>query len=284
MLPELPKPIGIALILIFSPLYAIALLQWIVSTIYYREQWACLTFRTNYPPSIKQQFLFFSVWSLWLSIAIFIGWTRKFFGKRNESSSMLENICKVALPHIITVFVTYIYYDISNPANEFVNKEACYTLRKAALSKEITTNEALIKTVLIFEVMDNLTVHYFSAPLMFILLWCGEISYNVVKIWKAFSTLFIIILGVVVGLAQEFGSPIYNGDIWFFVGTSIAINFVVHCMLFGANYICNKRRSKQMEEDSVGVGNEAEGEIREEVNGETSEQAENKKDGCEDEV
>jgi hypothetical protein len=255
----LPKPIGITLILIFSPLYTIALLQWLIDTIYYREQWVCLTYRTNYPPSIKQQFLYFSLWSLWFSIAIFIGWTRKYIGKMKNDSSMLENICKVALPHIITVFVTYIYYDISNPANEFLNKEACYTLEKAILSKDITSNETLINIMLAFGVMSNLSVHYFSAPLMFILLWCGEISYGVGKIWKAYSTLFIVILGVVVGLSQEFGSPIYNGSIWFFVGTSIAINFVVHCILFGANFRCNERRSRQIEVESA--EGEAEGEV-----------------------
>jgi hypothetical protein len=178
------------------------------------------------------------------------------------------------------------YYDISNPANEFVNKEACYTLEKAILSKDITSNETLIKIMLVFGVMNDLTVHYFSAPLMFILLWCGEISYGVGKIWKAYSTVFIVILGVVVGLSQEFGSPIYNGSAWFFVGTSIAINFVVHCMLFGANYRCNESRSKQNEGESA--EGEAEGEVGGEINdinidlGKTSREAENKKDSCDE--
>jgi hypothetical protein len=43
------------------------------------------------------------------------------------------------------------------------------------------------------------------------------------KIWKAYSTAFIIVLGLAVGLAQEFGSSIYEGGVWFYVGMTILI-------------------------------------------------------------
>ena len=201
---------------------------------------------------------------------------------KNDPHPMLENICKIALPHIITVFVSYIYYDVSNPADEFVNKDACYTMEKAILSKDITTNETLINIMLVVGVMNNLTVHYFSAPLMFILLWCGEISYSVGKMWKAYSTLFIVILGVVVGLSQEFGSPIYNGSVWFNVGMSIAINFVFHCILFGANYRCNDLRNKI---EGGSMDGEAEAEVGEETCVPSDKAAEIEMNGCDgDEV
>lgn len=83
--------------------------------------------------------------------------------------------------------------------------------------------------------ISNLTIHYLSAPLFIILLWFGELTYSVGKIWKAYSTAFIIVLGLAVGLAQEFGSPIYEGGVWFNVGMTILINFLMHIVLFGIN-------------------------------------------------
>ena len=132
---------------LYSALYALSIVQWFFDTIYYRQQWECLTYRADYPPSVKQQFLYFSMWSLWFSVAIFIGWIRK--SSEKKFSRAYSAICWVGLPHVIAVFVSYIYYDVTNPPDEFLDKEACYTLYKSIFSKEITTNETIINMMLV---------------------------------------------------------------------------------------------------------------------------------------
>jgi hypothetical protein len=156
----MPKWLRFALILIYVPLYTISLTQWIVNTIYYREQWECFTYRADYQPSIKQQFLYFSMWSLWFSIALLIGWIRTNFSKTVFKTN--EVMIWVALPHIFTVFICYIYYDVTNPSDEFLNSEACYTLRKSAWAKQITSNETVINLMLTLGCKSKEVIPYVS--------------------------------------------------------------------------------------------------------------------------
>lgn len=225
----------IALSIVFTALYTISSFNWLIDTIYYKEQWVC--YLCSGEPkdgsvSIKQQFLYFSMWSLWFSMAVLVGWMIKaVFSCGN--GIVVEKIVWVALPLIITVFISYVYYDFTNAPEGFLNKEACYTLRKSAVSKSITSNETIIDILLGIQVFSDFTIHYFSAPLMMLLLVSGEIKYTA-PLWKPFSTFFMLILGTVVYLGQSFGSTIYCGSALFNSAMSILINFVVHCILVGS--------------------------------------------------
>lgn len=97
------------------------------------------------------------------------------------------------------------------------------------------SDEGLANTILVIGVMSDLTVHYFSAPLMILLLLTGEMKYDV-GLWRPISTLFIFILGLIVALGQTFGSRIYCGDAWFSTVSSIGINFAVHSILVWYNH------------------------------------------------
>lgn len=58
-------------------------------------------------------------------------------------------------------------------------------------------------------------------------------------------------LGMIVALGQTFGSQIYCGDAWFNTGSTIGINFVVHCILVWYNHWTEKRKLKQESNDAV---------------------------------
>lgn len=154
-------------------------------------------------------------WSMWLSIAIIFCWASKALFLKRPSSKLdtwLTNITLVGVPHIWTVMISHIYYIASNPTDGFVNKEACSTLWRAAFAKEITSNQEVTNFYLAVAVNSNVTNHFLYAPLMLILLLSGEIKYDS---WIPYSTIFIIFLGLIVGVSQIFGSRICCGDIWF---------------------------------------------------------------------
>ena len=234
----LSKVTGAILLLIFTPLYVLAFLYWALNTVFYKEQWECINCRKDDDPSIKQQFLYFTVWNMYFSIAIFFSWAaKKLFQYRNDFSyeKIHQHVFNISLPHIITVGITYIYYNATNDTDGYANTDVCYSSGKTILSRQITSNEGLANIILVIGVMSDLTVHYFSAPLMILLLLTDEMKYDV-SLWRPYSTLFVFVLGMIVALGQTFGSRIYCGDAWFNTGSSIGVNFAVHCILVCYNH------------------------------------------------
>ena len=117
---------------VYTPLTLIALITWIVQTIFWREQWECIMCRLDDPPSIKQQFLYFTIWSMWFSITILTCWSLKSLFCKTPSSILLDKCLsratEVGVPHILTVFISYIYYLLVTKCEDLVNSEDCYTL------------------------------------------------------------------------------------------------------------------------------------------------------------
>ena len=59
---------------IFFPLLANAIVLWVVNTTLIEDNWKCITCRADGVPSLAQQFLFYSVWSFWLTSFVFYPW------------------------------------------------------------------------------------------------------------------------------------------------------------------------------------------------------------------
>jgi hypothetical protein len=60
--------------IIYTPLLLINFGQWLVATIYWKEQWECLNCRKDENASIYQQFLYLTIWNMYLTIAVFVPW------------------------------------------------------------------------------------------------------------------------------------------------------------------------------------------------------------------
>jgi hypothetical protein len=137
-----PRILKLALTVLYTPLLSNAIILWIINTTLVEYNWECINCRADEDPSYAQQFLFYSVWSLWLTIGVFIPWA--YFTPRttneNKASSrgyiVSKIIFRVALPHVTTVMLTYLYYIATNPPKEFVNRDLCYYLGKAFLHKD----------------------------------------------------------------------------------------------------------------------------------------------------
>jgi hypothetical protein len=160
---------------------------------------------------------------------VFILWAY-FTPSENKASSrgyiVSKIIFQVALPHVTTVMLTYLYYGATNPAEEFVNRDLCYYLGRAFLHKDVTDNETAVNAYLVFGVLTDFTIHYFSAPLLLYLYVTGQIPYDV---WFPWSTVFVIMLSAIIAPVQILADvPIYCGSIWFAIGGSILINFAFH--------------------------------------------------------
>lgn len=250
-----PK-LKIALTVIFSLLYILSFENWIVTTIYWKQQWICLECRADDPPSIKQQFIYFTVWNMFFCIVIFTCWA--FFMNHSKAQSLMKNVFRVAVPHAVTVTLTYIYYVVSNPTDGFLNTEACHIMYRSFLSKDITTNMSTVTFQLICYNVSDFTLHYFSAPLMLFLLFSKEIEYDVTI---PYSTFFITVLGVIIGILDTTtGSRVYCGNVWFNVGMSILINFLVHVLLVLHHHTrgklcCNKEKDDQADNNEKDIHN-----------------------------
>lgn len=146
-----------------------------------------------------------------------------------------------------------IHYDATHDAKTFVNSDACYTLHKSRLSRDIASNENVANGLLVVFFIANLTIHIFSAPLMAFLVSTSEVKYNV-SLWRPYSTLFTFVLGVIVVLGHELGSMIYCGNICLYAGGSTASSLAFHMILVGFNYFkekCMKNSCGDEEEKQV---------------------------------
>lgn len=152
----------LAVIITYTPLLLNAFVLWIVNTIYWKEQWECITCRADDEPSIVQQFLYFSVWSLWLTMVVFFAWavgsTCTASTERPLANRISEWSFRLALPHVVTVMTTYIYYVALNPPDTFLDQQACHTL-----SRSITDNRGAINAYLVCALLSDVLVHWINA-------------------------------------------------------------------------------------------------------------------------
>jgi len=228
----LPTTVKRIITIIYTPLFLIAQFVWLVDSIYWKEHWKCIQCRADEKPAFKQQFLYFTCWSMWFSLVVFVTWAYFTPPSSSGRSVLAQRVIRVALPHVCTVMVTYIYYAATNPATSFLDADACYTLGRAGFPKNVTDNKAMVNFLLVCANISDNTVHYLSAPLLLMLLFSNELEYDLMI---PYSTIFIIILGVAVGIADTYGSRIYCGGLWFNVGMSILFNFVFH-VIFVLNH------------------------------------------------
>lgn len=212
------------LLVLSIPLVVNSVAIWIFNTINYDKQWICQLCRAEEDPAIKQQFMYFTVWNLWFTGIMVFLWA--FNGPRSKTIG--NALFRVALPHATVVFVTYIYYIATNPGDGFLNEDACYAWGRVALSKTFTDTKWLVDFYLVCSNLSDYWVHWISGPLMVLLLATGEfgpydhlVPYNVV---------FIVLLGVGIGLGQTYGARIYCGEIWFQVGGTMVFHLFFHCV------------------------------------------------------
>lgn len=235
----LPQIAKIAVSIIYGVLYIIGFASWTFDTIYYKENWVCMKCRKSEEPSINQQFLFFSVWSFWLSMAVFFTWSCS--RQKTTLRAIAQRIIQVALPLACTVMICYICYVLSYSRDDFLNFEECYTLKvgRARMSKDITDNMFIVNFYLVCSVLADIVAHYLSAPLLLLLVLSGELEFDSSL---PYSTIFATILGATICLADIFGSRIYCGNLWFNIPMTVLAN-----LSFDMFFVLRHRRSKSKE-------------------------------------
>lgn len=201
--------------------------------------------RAGKEPSIVQQFLFYSVWSFWLTLFVFVTWV--LIGcstvARQEAAAwtpyvnaerlqwMHQIAFQIALPHVITVMLTYIYYVATNPISTFINQDACHHLGRAYLGNSYASNAFVLYLYLILMNVQDWTVHYLSGPFLVFLWWSGE-SRFIASSWKwmiPWSTIFVCLLSFVMAISQLYwGVALYCGSMWFILSLFTGINLLFH--------------------------------------------------------
>lgn len=209
---------------VFFPLLANSLILWVVNTTLIDDNWKCIVCRADGDPSLAQQFLFYSVWSLWLTSLVFYPWA---IPCCRDAKKISQTVFQIAFPHAATFMTTYIYYVATNPADEYVDREACYYLGRSFLSRDLGKgNDDIINLYLVLMTVSDLTVHYLSFPLLLYLWITGQVKFQVLFPW---STVFVFLLSAVIAPVQIFmGVTIYCGGLWFNLIGSVAINFIYH--------------------------------------------------------
>ena len=249
--------------IIFVPLMINVIVLWILSTsITATHNWECLQCRADKEPSVAQQFLFYSVWSFWFTCIVFVSWattssnsstskgtTSTSTGKDNHPQHKTHKFThyafQLALPHVITVSLCYIYYVITNPVHTFMNSDACYTWGRAFLGKTYTDNETGAMVYLVLMNIMDATVHYLSAPLMLYLFATQQLKYTT-KI--PYSTFFVIGLSAIMAFAEIYGDvKLYCGGRWFVLATFTAVNVIFHVLfyLIQTKYFDNNNNNKK---------------------------------------
>ena len=219
------------LVVLSVPPMLITVCFWIANTSLYETQWDCIVCRSGQKPSIKQQFLFFTVWNIWFTTVVITAWAATTFTANNNNHrgtihAVAQKVFLLALPHATTVCLTYIYYVATNPVDGFVDEDLCHRRGRTGMAKTLTDDPVLIDLFLVCAEISDVWIHWVTGPLMILLLVTGEFGYDV---WIPYSTIVAVVLGSVIGLAQTYsGSLIYCGGIWFQVGMLMLINFVIH--------------------------------------------------------
>ena len=208
---------------VFFPLLANSIVLWIVNTTLIEDNWKCITCRADGDPSLAQQFLFYSVWSFWLTSFVFYPWAIP----SCQGNKISQAVFQIAFPHVATVMTTYFYYVATNPADEFVDRELCYYLARSFLSRNLGQgNDVIINLYLVLMTFSDLTVHYFSFPLLLYLWLTGQVKFQVLFPW---STVFVFLLSAIIAPMQIFrGVTVYCGGLWFNLIGSVCMNFLYH--------------------------------------------------------
>ena len=250
--------------IVFALLSLNTIVMWLFSSAITPEHnWVCIQCRASMEPGVGQQFLFYSVWSFWMTFLVFVTWI--LLSQNNPDSNatanppsaaasrlqLIYNIgFQVALPHVTTVMITYVYYVATNPVDTFLDTEACYHLGRANLGKSFTENMFYANVYLVLMNVQDWTVHYLSAPLLFFLWSTGQANFQTVS-WRWLfpsSTLFVIILSSIIAIAQAYwGVILYCGGMWFVLGLFTGINLLFHILFAGGSWMAVGRKNKAVE-------------------------------------
>ncbi|CAB9508800.1 expressed unknown protein [Seminavis robusta] len=246
-----------AIIVLYSILLTDVVVVYVAGLILYKETWVCTNCRVGQEASRVPLLVYFSVWNIWLTIAVFLSWIfleKKAVNQEGESSGTINDLeqgedngaaptmfqrrtatqylFSLALPLALTVSITYIYYISTRPASEFYNEDLCYTAWRSAISREL--EKWMADLYLIGAIISDFTMHYLCSVLLLVLLFSGELCYVVAL---PLSTIFSIFLGIIIVLVQQSGISVYcGGNIWFNVGIICLFTLIFHVTFYlGAN-------------------------------------------------
>lgn len=233
-----------------------AIVMWLwSSSITPEHNWVCLQCRASRNPSMGQQFLFYSVWSFWLTFLVFVTWI--LLGRQGTDSAYSRRIrtlhqiaFQLALPHVTTVIVTYVYYVATNPIESFLDMDACYHLGRANLGKTFTDSPAIINLYLVLMNVQDWTVHYLSAPFLLFLWGTRQSMFLGRGRWTfPWSTMFVVVLSTTMAIAQLYcGVVLYCGGMWFTLCLFTATNLVFHSVYVATTrYYSASRRQSSIE-------------------------------------
>ncbi|CAB9528981.1 expressed unknown protein [Seminavis robusta] len=247
-----------ALIALYSLLLTVVVVVYVVDLILYEETWACTACRGGQEASPIPLLVYFSVWTFWLTIAVFLSWIfleKNTVNQEGESSDTInadeeqgedneaaptmskrkttaQYLFSLALPLALTVSLTYTYYVATNPASEFFDNDLCYTAWRSSISREL--EKWMADLYLVGAVIADWIVHYLCSVLILVLYFSGELRYVVAL---PLSTSFSICLGIIIALVQQSGKTAYcGGGIWFNVGIICMFTLIFHVTFYlGAN-------------------------------------------------
>jgi hypothetical protein len=230
-----------AITVVYTPLFLIVMAIWITDVIFIEDNWVCSLCKDD-APTVAPMFIYFSMWSVWFTIAIFVTWAYFTPAAEERSSSVARNaeeescrghqiskvLAPIALPLVLTVTVTYIYYLQSNPKDETINEDLCYGMVRSAINRDV--NESMANLYLVLSVITDFTIHYLSSPLLLALFFSGELPYEAAIPW---STFFVVLLGIMIVLVQENVGTVYCSDnIWVAVSGVCGFDFFFHLLFF----------------------------------------------------
>ncbi|CAB9508188.1 expressed unknown protein [Seminavis robusta] len=246
-----------ALIALYSLLLTIVVVVYVVDLILYEETWVCTACRDGQDASPVPLLLYFSVWTFWLTIAVFLSWIfleKNDINQEEESSGTInaqeqgedngaattmskrkittQYLFSLALPLTLTVSVTYTHYIATRPTSEFYNEDLCYTAWRSSITHEL--EKWMADLYLAGAVIADWTIHYLCSFLVLVLYFSGELPYVVAL---PLSTSFSICLGIIIALVQQSGITVYcGGNIWFNVGIICMFTLIFHVTFYlGAN-------------------------------------------------
>ena len=258
-------------------LVILANLGWIVDTIFLHDNWECVSCRQGKNSNRLLQFIYYSIWGLWMNSFVILGWVKySNDGGNNKSNDdkgyqLVRSIFQVAFPYAIAVMLGYIYYSISNPPTGFIDEDFCYRMGRSGVSKALFSenNEQLATIYLILMTIWDITMHYITPLFMLYLHLSKEIEFQ--PSWVPWSGILVFILSIIIVLAQTYGDVVvYCEGLWFSVIvstiTTTVINYVLSLMTyrkmfdrFGPADVISSSSERESDDASISQGDVEEG-------------------------
>lgn len=231
-------------------LVILANLAWVLDTIFLHENWDCVACRQDKDVSRVLQFIYYSIWGLWMNSFIIFSWVANDFSKEKETSStsttthqggghhhnhqgLVYKVFQVAFPYAMSICSGYIYYSLTNPGSSFIDEDLCHRMGRAGVSKTLFNDDEqqlLVNAYLVLMIIWDLTMHYITPLVLLYLYLSKEIAFT--PTWIPWSGILIFVLSVIIVLAQTYGNVIvYCDELWFSVITSVIVAIVVYYLV-----------------------------------------------------